>query len=507
MLYLPNSPEGSNRGQYISRLSSIHPDSGSSQLARTAAQPRRAENWVVAVVIGASAIAAWLHIRSTTIWYDEAITMLTTSGHARPDWSLGMEQFKPTANLIQILSDLYTRDVHPPIYFWTLAIWRVLFGGSLEVARVMSALFILATLGLLYRYSIEARMRWPWAPIIIYALSGAGLRYAYNARPYAMATFLVVLTLFLAHCKSKWAGICAGACVATHYFAGLCVGPIIVIECLTNWKTERRWVLWTAFSFGASCAPLTLLVTKHMGARPGQFPVFGVFRKEVYTLLTGAIEGAMPSTTLWPEWHLALLLGALIAVVGGIWAIRRKVFVLPLAYAAFLCGFLLLSVVTHKSISKMPADYYLGIGAPLLALLFTYGVTAIPLTIPVLAFALVAGTATAAPMMPSVDYRTITKQIRLECDHCAVLAPDGYPSAVPACLVYESKGTLDVFPFTKQDTPDELMQRIGRGRTIYVVQAHDEPALIPFERELVESLPSVNKDGYFKIDATQVDPP
>ena len=33
---------------------------------------------------------------------------------------------------------------------------------------------------------------------MVYALSAVGLRYAYNARSYAMATFLIVLTLLLA---------------------------------------------------------------------------------------------------------------------------------------------------------------------------------------------------------------------------------------------------------------------------------------------------------------------
>src|SRR5271165_5354580 len=120
--------------------------------------------------------------------------------------------------------------------------------------------------------------------------SAAGLRYAYNARPYAMATFLIVLTLLLARRRSRWTGICAAACVATHYFAALCVGPILAVECLTSWKADRRWSVWTALSFAAFCSPLMLLVTRHVGARPHQFPGFGVFRKEVDALLFAALK-------------------------------------------------------------------------------------------------------------------------------------------------------------------------------------------------------------------------
>jgi hypothetical protein len=64
---------------------------------------RSIENWIVIATLVASAVVAWGHIRSVTIWYDEAITLLTTSGPAIPDWSRGMQQFKPSADLFRIL--------------------------------------------------------------------------------------------------------------------------------------------------------------------------------------------------------------------------------------------------------------------------------------------------------------------------------------------------------------------------------------------------------------------
>ena len=174
-------------------------------------RPQPIENWIVVLTIVASAVVAWLHIRSGSIWYDEALTLLMTSGRATlEDWSLGMGQFKPTANLFKILSQLYTYDVHPPLYFWLLAVWRVLLGSSLEVARMFSAFFTLAVLALLYRYAVGLGLRWPCVPVVVYAASAAGLRYAYNARPYAMATFLIILTLYLAYRKSKWTGVLRG---------------------------------------------------------------------------------------------------------------------------------------------------------------------------------------------------------------------------------------------------------------------------------------------------------
>ena len=174
------------------------------------------DRWIlIATVIGFVALG-WIHLHRTSIWYDEAITLLTTAGHSKLDRPIDILQFKPTADLGKILHDLYTQDVHPPLYFWTLAIWRTVFGPSLEVARVLSLLFSVMTLVLLYRLAMDFLMTWPSVPVVVYALSSAGLRYAYDARPYAMATSLIVLTLVLTHRKSKWTGLCAAAAVATH---------------------------------------------------------------------------------------------------------------------------------------------------------------------------------------------------------------------------------------------------------------------------------------------------
>jgi Dolichyl-phosphate-mannose-protein mannosyltransferase len=463
---------------------------------RRLAEKRPIENWAIAAIVVASAVVAWVHIRATTIWYDEALTLLISSGHGMLEWSLGMQQFKPTANLLRILTELYKFDVHPPLYFWTLALWRVVFGASLEAARAMSLVFTLGTLLLLYRYGMAVGMRWASFPVIIYAVSAAGLRYAYNARPYAMATFLIVLTLFLARQRSRWTGVCAAACVASHYFGALCVGPVLAVECWLSWKTDRRWSVWTAFSFAAFCSPLVLLVTKHVGARPHQFPGFGNFRNEVDALLFAAMKGAMPGATIARAWRVALAIGGVFAGAGSLWALRRKLATVPLAYAGFLCGFLLLSMVTHKSIAKMPNDYYLGIGAPLLALLMGYGASAYPLASPLLAAALVAGTVTTTPMMmPPSNYRTMLNHIRGECEHCALVAGG---TAVPACLLYEARG-LDVFLLNKKDTAEGVAQRVGAGRTMYLFPDPDSDATTKIEKEIVSAFPSVAEEGYFKI--------
>jgi uncharacterized membrane protein len=391
----------------------------------------------IAVIVLSLWFAA-VHIRNSSIWYDEAITLLTTSGHANLDWSLGQAQFKPSADLGKILVDLYQRDVHPPLYFWTLAIWRVALGPSLEVARSLSALFTIATLWLLYRYAISLGIKWPAVPAIVYALSAVGLRYAYNARPYAMASFLVVLTLNAAHKKSRFTGLFAAACVATHYFTALCVAPVLLFECINQWRLRRDWAYLTASSFVLACIPLLPLLRVHFAARPHQYPGFTTFPHEVWALAKGSMESGMPSTWL-PHWGFALLIAACFAILGIYSSMKESKLVLPFSYVAFLTGFLLLALITNKSIVKMPTDYYLGLGCPFLVLLIAAGVAAYPRPSALLGALVLLGTLSPTSMTKFTDYRQMVKQIHQQCPNCPILVGAGYAGAIPACVLYESK--------------------------------------------------------------------
>jgi hypothetical protein len=454
--------------------------------------------WIVLATLTAAAVAAWIHLHDSSIWYDEAITLLTTSGHAGLNWALGLAQFKPSANLSKIVSELYEQDVHPPLYFWTLALWRVAFGRSLEVARSLSAVFTLGTLALLYRMAKDWGMKWAFVPALIYAVSAVGVRYAYNARPYAMVSFLIVLTMFLAHRKSRWTGCCAAACIATHYFAALCVGPVLLAETISAWKTRRRWALLTWVTFVCCCAPLIPLLSIHFRARPLQYTGFGVFHSELIALWKGAMESVMPSTWL-PGWTIALLLASVFALAGARLLKNRKQWVLPFAYTAFLAGIFLLAVATNKSIVQMPADYYLGIAAPLLALLIGFGVDAFPKASPLLAIALLAGIATARPMTHTVDYRTMAQQMRSECPNCPILVGVGYVGAIPACVLYEAKG-MKVTLLEPNDSVRSAVQRMGDPPEFFLVPSN-EPATTGIEQDVLHAYSAEPKHGYFEIDS------
>ena len=454
------------------------------------------EHWIVAVAIFCAGLLALAHLVRASIWYDEAITLLTTSGHAKLDWSLGLWQFNPTLNLKRIVVDLYEQDVHPPLYFWTLAVWRTLFGSSLEVARAFSALLLLGSLGLLYRLARDCGMRRPWIPVALYAASSVGTWYAYDARPYAMATFLILATQLLARKSSPWAGFCGAAAFATHYFAALCVGPVLALECYRKWNGDRFWSVWTALAFSIWSAPLVWLLQTHLVARPNQYPGFGFFPEEIWALVKGAAQGILPNTWL-PGWRLVWLLAGFLAIAGIRRSLKQYRFTLPFLYGSFLMGFLLLAIVTNKSIAQMPVGYYLGIAAPWMALLVGRGVNAFPRTGCVLALAVVIGLIAQRPIVRTVDYRKIVARMNAECKECPVLVGTGYAGAVPACVLYEARG-MQVFLLKPEDSVREVAQKVGGRGTIFFIPSN-EPPTAKVEDEFLEDYSSARKNGYFKV--------
>jgi Dolichyl-phosphate-mannose-protein mannosyltransferase len=454
------------------------------------------EHWIATLAILCAGMFAVVHLVRASIWYDEAITLLTTSGHAKLDWSLGIWQFNPTLNLKRIVFDLYEQDVHPPLYFWVLAMWRTLFGSSLEVARAFSALLILGSLGLLYRLGRDCGMRWPWVPVALYAASSAGMWYAYDARPYAMATFLILATQLLARKNSPWAGLCGAAAFATHYFAVLCVGPVLALECYRKWNASRLWSVWTALSFSICSAPLLLLLRIHLLARPNQYPGFAFFPRELWALLKGAAQGIVPNTWL-PGWRLVLLLAGFLALAGIRRSVKQHRLTLPLLYGSFLLGFLMLAMVADKSIAQMPAGYYLGLAAPWMALLVGRGVNAFPRTGYALALAVVIGLIAQRPLVRTVDYRRIVARMNAECQHCPILVGTGYAGAVPACVLYEAQG-MQVFLLKPEDSVREVAQKVGGRGTIFFIPSN-EPPTAKIEDEFLEDYSSARKNGYFKV--------
>ncbi len=165
--------------------------------------------------------------------YDEAYSIFLTAGHARPAWPSGVftagsvrTLYTGHASFAQIAHDLRTGDVHPPLYFWGLEVWRSITGPSWFAARLLSVLFTLAGLYLLARLAKAAEI--PVYPALFLTLLSYGFAYTgIVARGFALAqlcNIAGVYLLFLAVAQKRWplalaAGAAFGAAWFTNYLS------------------------------------------------------------------------------------------------------------------------------------------------------------------------------------------------------------------------------------------------------------------------------------------------
>ncbi len=145
---------------------------------------------LAAIVLGAAAA-----LRGAE--YDEQYTLFLTAGVARPVWpetpfAAGDVRVLQAghASLAAIARDLRATDVHPPLYFWAVALWRRLGDGLFE-ARLFSVLCAMAALAAVA--AIAGRVGVPPALAKLLTLGCYGFAYTGAiARGFALAQALTL---------------------------------------------------------------------------------------------------------------------------------------------------------------------------------------------------------------------------------------------------------------------------------------------------------------------------
>ena len=223
-------------------------------------------------------LAAWLRGPE----YDEAYSIFLTAGHARPAWPRGVFTagavrglYHGHASFWRIARDLRQGDVHPPLYFWALELWRRAAGPGWFTARLLSVGFTLAGLAGLSRIARFCRL--PALPVLALALLSYGFCYTgILARPYALVQALNIWGVYFALRAKRepgaaWAaGLCFGAAVFSDYLAVFTSVAMLAWLC---WRNGRRGLLALAamLPFLGLCA--WFFLAQH-GSRNGQFPAF-----------------------------------------------------------------------------------------------------------------------------------------------------------------------------------------------------------------------------------------
>lgn len=121
-------------------------------------------------------------------------------------------------------------DVHPPLYYWALKVWRTMFGNSEIALRSMSLFFLVMTIVVVYflvrKYFTR---RAAVISVVLLAVSPMLFRYGVEARMYTMEAFIAVtatFTLLKAYReknKKMWItyGALVGLGLITHYLTAL----------------------------------------------------------------------------------------------------------------------------------------------------------------------------------------------------------------------------------------------------------------------------------------------
>ncbi len=263
-----------------------------------------------------------------SLWYDEG-TSVALAGRS----------------LVQIAHNA-ADDIHPPLYYWLLALWSRLFGNGVVAMRGLSALLGTAVVG-----GVFALGRRLWGTAVgalaglLAAISPLLVWYSQEVRMYILATALAVglmwLTLDLAG-ESGHGGPAAErpnrrryfaclllttAALFTHYFAGVstvvAANAIAAMSAMRAWRSSGRvawpWVTrWVGIQLMAVglLLPWLAFAWPAMRGWPATSPPFSAgfaLRETLATLATG--NNVPPAVRAW--WPLAAALAALGALSRG----------------------------------------------------------------------------------------------------------------------------------------------------------------------------------------------
>lgn len=217
--------------------------------------------------------------------YDEQYTLFVTSGTPRPIWP---DTVFPAGNVARVQAghaglagiarDLRHTDVHPPLYFWTVAAWRWLAGDGLFVLRLLSVGFSLGALAAVG--SIARRCGIPPALAMLLTLGCYGFAYTGEiARGFALAQMLTLLGIAnVLSGQRLLAGALLGAAVMTNYLAiFVCALPfplvIVGMEPGKGRTAVRRCIALLAGFLPPVTVAAWFFLTQR-GSRTGQFPPF-----------------------------------------------------------------------------------------------------------------------------------------------------------------------------------------------------------------------------------------
>ena len=171
----------------------------------------------------------------SSLWFDESYTAYLISGDFGDIWNLTAQ------------------DVHPPLFYFALKIWSMIFGSADFALRAFSLTFGAISIILLFHLVRYKTKNIPLSTLSTFALAICPMfvRYGEEARMYTFVFFLILVTTFvffviLDQEKPKWwlyviFAILVALGMYTHYFA-IFAYFVFVAYLIYRKRFNRRWL-------------------------------------------------------------------------------------------------------------------------------------------------------------------------------------------------------------------------------------------------------------------------
>ncbi len=176
----------------------------------------------IALTLGATAVAAGVLLRfvaPSPLWLDEALTV-----------NIAQLSFEQSVEALR-------HDGHPALYYLLLGWWIDVVGESDLAVRSLSAVFSLLTVWVLHRISIRQGSTTAQVTLLVAAASPFLIRYATEARMYALLTLLCCVAWLCTERAIERASafrlallaLAVAALVHTHYWSLWLVGAALTV--------------------------------------------------------------------------------------------------------------------------------------------------------------------------------------------------------------------------------------------------------------------------------------
>lgn len=181
--------------------------------------------------------AYWLShdLTATSLWADEGWTIAATN----------------EANPALVISKWVYGDVHPPLFFIGLNVWRQFTGDTVFEMRVYSVLITLIGVALLYRLGRALfSERAGWIAALLFSLHDLVVVLTQEVRHYPQQQTLTILALYTYWRFWRKATMRRGICFAlagaallyTHYWGGLVLLAVALHALITRYRQLPRYI-------------------------------------------------------------------------------------------------------------------------------------------------------------------------------------------------------------------------------------------------------------------------